>query len=203
MDDLRLGAQALLGQPHLLGQLRQVVTTDVAQLDPFEVVPDPLVRVEVRRIAGQLLQMQAMGGAVAQEVFDDVAAVDRRPIPDHGDVAGDLVEQRAQESHHPAGVIRLFLEVEKEVARERDAADDREMVARQRDAQYRGLAGWRPGAHRQRQQVERRLVYPDDGGLLFVGPFLMAGQRSSAHCRSAASLRWVARARGCWRLHPR
>jgi hypothetical protein len=29
---------------------------------------------------------------------------------------------------------------------------------------------------------------------------LMAGQRSSAHCWIAASLRWVARAMGCCRL---
>ena len=91
-----------------------------------------------RRIAGQLLQMQAVGGAVAQAVFDDVNAMDRRPIPDHGDVPGDLVEQRAQESHHPLSVVCLLLEVEVEVASERDATDDREMVPRERDAQHRG-----------------------------------------------------------------
>lgn len=201
-NDLWLAAETLLGQLHLRGQLRQVVTAHVAQLDPFEVVPDALVRVEVRRVAGQPLQMEAVGGPVAQEVFDDVAAMDRRPIPDHGDVADDLVEQSPQESQHAASVVRRLLHLEPQAPIQRNATDDREMVTGERDMQHWRLARWRPGADRQRQQVKRGLVYPDDGGVLFVRPFLSVGQRSTLHCWIASSLRCVARVIGCCRLQP-
>ena len=83
-----------------------------------------------------------------------------------------------------------------------DATDGREMIARQLDPQDRRLPAWSPGAHRHRQQIKSRFVYPDDGGLVLLGFFLMSGQRSSDHCLSASSLRWLARSTGFCRLQP-
>jgi hypothetical protein len=74
-------AQALLGTAHCDGKRGQVRTTTVAQLDPLEVAPDPLVRIKLRRIAGQLLQVQAFASTLAQELFDGLAAMDGRPVP--------------------------------------------------------------------------------------------------------------------------
>jgi hypothetical protein len=39
----------------------QISTTHIAQLHPLEIIPDALVRVEIRCIAGKLFQVQAFG----------------------------------------------------------------------------------------------------------------------------------------------
>jgi hypothetical protein len=41
-----------------------VEAADIAQLDPFELLPEPLARVELRGIGREPLQMQALGGAI-------------------------------------------------------------------------------------------------------------------------------------------
>ena len=43
---------AVLGTAQLDAQLGEIATTAVLELDPLEIVPDALVRVEVGRIAG-------------------------------------------------------------------------------------------------------------------------------------------------------
>ena len=53
--------QTLSGSDELGGQVLQVATADMAQLHPFEVIPDALIGVEIGRIARQLFQMQALG----------------------------------------------------------------------------------------------------------------------------------------------
>jgi len=64
-----------------------------------------------------------------------------------------------------------------------------QVIAREFHPQYGRLAARRPGAHRHRQQIKPRFVYPDDGRLVLVGFFLIWGQRSPDHCLSASSLR--------------
>src|SRR5260370_39785867 len=60
-----------------------------------------------------------------------------------------------------------------------------QMIARQLDPQHRRLPAWRPGAHCHRQQIKARFVYPDDGCLVLLGFFLMAGPllRAGSLCR--------------------
>ena len=58
-------------------------------------------------------------------------------------------------------------------------ADGREMVTGERHAQERRLSARRPGADRQRQEIEAGLVYPDDGRPSVGRFFFSAGQRSS------------------------
>lgn len=67
-------------------QLIQIGTTDVAQFDPLEVIPDPLVGIEIGCIPRQLLQVQSFGGSSFEEYFDLVGAVDRRTVPDQQDL---------------------------------------------------------------------------------------------------------------------
>jgi hypothetical protein len=50
-----------------------------SRVTPYEVVSDALIGVEVRRVGGQLLQMQPLGGSPAQELFDCLAAMDGEP----------------------------------------------------------------------------------------------------------------------------
>src|SRR5258707_3442638 len=66
-----------------------------------------------------------------------------------------------------------------------------QMIARQLDPQHRRLPAWRPGAHCHRQQIKARFVYPDDGCLVLLGFFLMAGQRASGATFTGAFVRLV------------
>ena len=75
----------------------------IGQFDALEIVPDALIRIEIRRVAGQLLQMQALGARLAQEVLDGLAVMDRRAIPDDQELPRDLAQQHAQEAHAASG----------------------------------------------------------------------------------------------------
>jgi len=48
-------------QAELLLEMRQVPTAHVAKFDPFQVVPDALVRVQIRRSTGSVLQEKPVG----------------------------------------------------------------------------------------------------------------------------------------------
>ena len=55
--------------------LIEIATTAIAQLHPLEVIPDALIGVEIRRIAGQLLQLQTFGRPALEKVLNLVSAV--------------------------------------------------------------------------------------------------------------------------------
>ena len=66
----------------------KVETAQVPQFDLFELLPDPLARIEFGRIGWQALQVQALCRAPRQELLDDLAAMDRRPILEDDHAAG-------------------------------------------------------------------------------------------------------------------
>jgi hypothetical protein len=76
------------------------------------------------------------------------------------------------------------------------------MITRQRDAQGGRVPAWGVAADEGGQEIEARLVGPDDRAPLSLRPFLSAGQRSANQAAISASLRWLARRRGFWGLHP-
>jgi len=71
-------------------QLIEIGTTDITQLHALEVIPDALIRVEIRGIARKLFEMQAFGGSSLEKIFDLVSPMDGRPVPDQHDLARDL-----------------------------------------------------------------------------------------------------------------
>ena len=201
-DDPPFVAEASGGTAEFAPQVRQVAAAEVPQLDPLEVVPDALVRVQLRRVAWELLQVQPLGPAVGQEVFDRLAAVDRRAIPDHQQLAGDLPQQVLQEADHVQALEGVVLDQQQQPAVRGEAADGRQVVVGQRYPQEWGLAARGVGADRSRQQVEAGLVYPDDGPPFPLGFFLRTGQRSVSQRSIAASSLWLARRTGFWALQP-
>jgi hypothetical protein len=63
----------LVPQPHfgfaqLHAELRQIATADVLEFHPLKVVPDPLIRVQLRCIARQAFHMDALGSTGGQIV---------------------------------------------------------------------------------------------------------------------------------------
>ncbi len=58
----------------------RVVTGQVTQLDPLELLPNAFVRVQLGRIAAAALQQESFALLRSQEGFDRLRPVDRRPF---------------------------------------------------------------------------------------------------------------------------
>jgi len=154
LDNGAFVAQALFGAPQRQGKCGQVGAAEIAQLDPFEVVPDALIGVKVGGVARQLFQMHTPSGASAQEVFDGLAAMNRRPIPDDQQLAADFAQQDLEETHDIRRAVGMILGLHVQAPVGGNAADGGEVVVGERDPQQRRLAAGRPGAHDVWQQVE-------------------------------------------------
>lgn len=199
-------AQALFRPRHFARQLVQIGTTAVPQLLAFEQIPDPFLRVEVRCIARQALQMHPLGRAARQEVLDRLPAVNWCPVPDHQELARHFAQEESQEESQEADnilpMIAVLLHLKHQRALRGNRPDHGKMVMGQRHLEdwgvsYRGL-----GANRHRQQIEARLVYKDDGASFLISLFLSVGQRSVFQRVIAASSRWLARTTGFCTLCP-
>src|SRR3972149_5387464 len=105
-----------------------------------------------------------------------------------------------EKANHICTAVGALLHQSQQGARARDAADDRQVIPRQPHAQDGGLPTGRISANHGGQEIEARLVYPDDGSAFFLGPLFIAGHRSVYHAAMAASSRWVARRIGFWTL---
>jgi IS30 family transposase len=69
-----------------------MLTDNILQLHPLQVVPDPLIKVQLGSVGWQPLQMDSLPSRAGQEGFDRLAPVDGAAIPDdqqpHRDVGG-------------------------------------------------------------------------------------------------------------------
>ena len=89
-DELLFVPQAFFSLNELALQLLEIATTDIAQLHALEIIPDALIRVEIRGVARQLFQLQAFGRSSLEKVLDLVSPMNRRAVPDHYNLARDL-----------------------------------------------------------------------------------------------------------------
>jgi len=201
-----LGLIELIGrppaQPQVAAQDGEILTADVAQFDPLEIAPDALVGVQVWGVGWKLLQPDALGAPLGQKIFDRLPAMDRRAIPDDQELTGDLPQKMLEKADDVRTFVRVLLDQQEETAGGRDATDDRQMIAAQRQAQHWGLSARGVGADGPGQQIEAGLVDPDDGPAFLLSPLFRAGHRVVRQASMAASLRWLARWIGCWTLHP-
>jgi hypothetical protein len=92
---VRLATKASGCQTQVLGEIVQIGAAHVPQLDAFEIRPDTLIRVEIGRVARQLFQAQSLGSTLRQEVFEGLTAMNRRPVPEHQQLAGHVAQQVA------------------------------------------------------------------------------------------------------------
>ncbi len=128
--------------------------------------------------------------------------MDRRTIPEHQELAGDVAQQMLEEAHDIQARVGMVLHQHQQSARWGDAADDRQMIVGQGQAEDGSLPPGSVGADSAGEQVEARFVDPDDGPSFLVSPFFRAGQRSVRQASIAASFRWLARSIGFWTLQP-
>jgi len=69
------------------------------QFDPFQITPDPFIRVQFWGVGGQLLQMNPFCTPVGEEVFDGLASMNERPILEHQHFPRNMLQQMLQKPH--------------------------------------------------------------------------------------------------------
>ena len=165
-------AKPLAGGAELPSRFLQILTAEIAHLDVLEMPPDAFFRIQLRRIAGEALEMDPLSRPVAQILPDGFAAVDRRAIPDDQQLARDMALQVIQEADHLGARDRRLVDLEVQPALEPDRPDHRTMIAAERVMQDRRLAPRRVAAHHRGQKIEAALIEEEQrarlcGGLLF------------------------------------
>ena len=201
-EHVGLVAEPFDGEAQFDAELGQVSAAEVAAFDVLEIVPDAFVRVEVRGVVGQGLQLQPSCRPLGEEVLDRLGTMDGRAIPDHEEVALDVAQQMLEKADDLGAPESPLAHLQEDPPVVGEAAQHGQMIARAGHAQDRRLAPRRVGAHEPRQQVEGGLVYPDDRAPLALGFACRAGQRSANQAVIACSSRWVARRIGFWTLQP-
>src|SRR5918998_3656295 len=162
-----------------------MLTDNILQLHPLQVIPDPLIGVQLGSIGGQLLQMDSLPSRAGQEGFDRLAAVDGAAIPDDQQPHRDMGDQVPQEPRRIYTSEGPALDLGVQPAMSGDATDYREMVPAQWYPEHWTLAPGRIGLDHQGQQVATRFVHEDDGPAFVPGLF---GARASASLSSAGWL---------------
>src|SRR2546421_12833607 len=79
--------QPLRRPPDLPPQLPRVEAAHVRQVVPFELLPHPLVRVQIRRVTRQWLDPETPRRRHGQELLHLPAVVDRGAIPEDPELA--------------------------------------------------------------------------------------------------------------------
>ncbi len=169
----------------------------------FEMLPHAFVRVQIGRVGRQLLQLHKLRSSIRQKRFDIVAAMNRRTIPHHQQLASNHPPHVTQERDTLGARQRSATSQRKELAARCNPAHHRQVSARDEGVQHRGHATRRIGADNSGQQIEARFVNKD--GRLMRTPrfFFNSGQVSSRHSMIFSSSRWAARSIGFCGVQPK
>ena len=177
------------------------MTTQIFQFDIFQIVPNTFIRVQVRGISWQLFQMKALGCTLAQKLLDSLRPMSRQAVPKDQHLTRNMAQQMLEKSNNGRAIKRFVLGPGVQLTRWSDGANHRQMFPR-RILQNGRLSSWGIGSDGGRQQIKTGFINKNYGALFFFGFFLRVGHCSVRHCSIAASLRWLARSIGFWRLHP-
>jgi hypothetical protein len=169
---------------------------DIPELNPLQMGPQALAGVQFWGIGRQTLDVEPWRRAVTQERFDDLTAVNRRPIPDNDHTAWHLSQQMFQKGHHIHRIEGAVLAMEIQLPLWGDRADGREMLAGPPLLQDRGLSNRCIGADDAGQRIEPGFIDEKDALPLGLRPLLIAGHVSWRQRAMATSSRWRARRAG-------
>jgi hypothetical protein len=178
----------------------QIVRPPIGQR-AFGQTPDTLVGIELRRIGRERLQVESWKGAA--EPRQVRALVDRAVVPDHDDVAAQVVEHVPQEVGCVGSldVAGLHAPEQPQALTHRTDSDgrvDREPVAPIAMMQPRRLSTGRPGLADGGDQQKARFIGEDQPGSQPRGVFFTRGQVVRFQRSIAASSRSSARRSGFW-----
>jgi hypothetical protein len=168
----------------------------IPEFDPLQVCPETLARIQVWGVGGEALYLEPWRRALGQELLEEMAAVDRRAIPNDHQRARHLAEQMLQERDDIGGIDGLVLAVEIQLALRRNRTDSREVITRPPLPENGGLTYGGIGTDDTGQGIKPRFIDEEDGLPLGLCPLLRAGQVSSRQRVMAVSSRCRARRAG-------
>ena len=74
-----------------LAYMSKIPATEMFQFAPFEQIPDLLLRIEIRRVARQALQMQTLAFFGSEKLLDHLCPMERRTIPGDSSNGGKVI----------------------------------------------------------------------------------------------------------------
>jgi hypothetical protein len=150
-DDISLMPEPFLGLGKFVAEMGDTWAAKVLQFHPFQVVPDSLGRVQLRRIAGKLLQVNPVGRASAQVVLHCFAPVDGSAIPDDQQLPSNMPPQVPKEPNYILPSVGFLLHHQVQLAPWGDTTQGRKVVSAQGSPNQWGLSDWGIGSYQARQ----------------------------------------------------
>ena len=182
-------------------KIKQIHTTDVAQLNVLEMLPGSFVWIKIGRISRQPFQMNVFSRSISQICFDLASAMNRRSVPDHQQLVIRSCAQTLQEVNTVCCSHRIISHHGKQLPLWRNGTHHRDMVAGLIDTQNRRTANRRIGSDRRGQQVETRFIHKSQGSVLKSRSFFISSHSSLRQRVIASSSRCVARSIGICGVH--
>src|SRR5918992_3881616 len=142
--------EAFFGLAQFIVQVGDALATLVLQFHPLQIVPDPLSRVQLWSIAGELLQVNPGGRASAQVVLHCFAPVDGSTIPDDQQLPSNMPPQVPKEPDYILPSVGFLLHHQVQLASWCDASHSRKMVSAQGSTNHRSLSYWGIGSYHSR-----------------------------------------------------
>lgn len=136
------------GKEQLLIELAEILATEILQFAAFEQVPNPFLRIELGCISRQTFQMNAGSRTSRQKVFDHLAVMDGRTIPDNQQLPRNLAQELLEKAHHIWSLVGVILGLHEQSPLWCQRSDGRDMVTGELHAQERRLAHGSIGPHR-------------------------------------------------------
>src|SRR5574341_472570 len=200
MNEVSFVAKSGAGLAKLKAKVGKIKTAEISQFDLLEIAPDAFIRIEIRRIAGQAFQEDAFSRSLSQKISTVGPAMGGQAIPNDQQLTGDKTQQMLQEPDKIRALEGMVLCQSEQPPLWRNGANDRQVVAAERDTQHGRASDWRIGPGDGGQPVEPGFVHEHYGSSFLDGFFSSSGQRPVRHCSMAASWRWAARFNGFWLL---
>src|SRR6516164_461638 len=163
------------------------------------VTPQIFDRIQLRHVSGQELDFQSFS-FLDQEILHHPAAMGGQPVPNHQQLAPQVLQQMLQELHH-LGTSDSAGEQAKVEVPPRHPRRCRKQIPVEVILQHGSLTSRRPRPAAMRPLAQPAFVDKDDGLVTFSGFFLSSGQRFFFQRRMATSSRSKARPTGRWQLH--
>jgi hypothetical protein len=199
-ESVRRCAGVFDGTDEMLQEVIDVLGAAVGQVALGQ-APDPLIGIQLRRVAGEMLQTQTR--MLPEQLVQWLAFMRWGLVQKHNHRAGQVPKQMAEEDAHllPPDVAEPKLVIKAEIlslGTDRDPRDHGDSVSATAVVQGRSVAARGPGLDHVGDQQEAGFVGEDEVGAQPRGVFFIRGQSLCFHRSMACSSRSVARRSGFW-----
>lgn len=139
-------------------KMNQVITTQVAQLNMFEMLPNALIGIEIGCVRQELLQPNKLRSLLCQKGFHLGAPMNGRTIPNFQQVGPHRAPQITQEEDTLPPRQRTVSGERIQLSVWGNTAHQRQMIVRVPALQNGAFPTRGPSADDARQQVKRRFI---------------------------------------------